>query len=78
MPAMTAKQNFRDGKFGDEKSVTAGSKSIAAVIQLARKIPTSPYRGTVGPDAPQSAKTERDVQDDSDLPSFPGESWFGG
>jgi hypothetical protein len=75
---MTAKQNFRDGKFGDKKSVTAGSKSISPVTQLTRKVPASPYRDTVGSDAPQSVKTGRDAQDDSDLPSFPGECWFGG
>ena len=74
---MTAKQNFRDGKFGDKKSVTAGSKSLPPVTQLTRKISASPYRDIAGLDAPRS-KTGHDAQDDSDLPSFPGESWFGG
>jgi hypothetical protein len=78
MPAMTAKQNFRDGKFGNKKSDTAGSKTIPSVIQLTRKVSAAPSRGTIAPDAPQSLKTGRDALDDLDLPLFPGESWFGG
>src|ERR1700743_3488707 len=50
---MTAKQPFRDGKFGDRKSVTAGPISIPSVIQLTRRISGSPYRDSVGPDAPE-------------------------
>jgi hypothetical protein len=74
---MTAKQNFRDGKFGDKKSVAAGSKNVPPVTQLTRKNSAAPYRDIAGADAPQS-KAGYDTQDESDLPSFPGESWFGG
>jgi hypothetical protein len=78
MPTMTAKQPFRDSKLDGKKSVGAGSKSTPLVVQLTRKIAAPPYLGTVHRETPEPVKIGRDAQDDSDLPSFPGESWFGG
>lgn len=74
---MTTKQPFRDRKFDDKKSSVAQSKGTSLVIQLTRKIPAMPYFGLVDRGASEQANTKRDA-DDSDPPSFPGESWFGG
>jgi hypothetical protein len=78
MPTMTAKQPFRDSKLDGKKSVGAGSKSTPLVVQLTRKIAAPPYLGAVHRETPEPVKIGRDAQDDLELPSFPGESWFGG
>jgi hypothetical protein len=78
MPTMTAKQPFRDGKIDNKRSVIAGSKSTPRVIQLTRKHSAIPLFNAAAPDGSDPKNMERDEQDDSNLPSFPGESWFGG
>jgi hypothetical protein len=77
MPTMTAKQPFRDRKLDDKKSIAAESNSRSPVIQLTRKFSATPYFGLADRGASERTNTKRDA-DDSDLPSFPGESWFGG
>jgi len=77
MPAMTAKQPFPDRKLDEKKSIAAESKSRSPVIQFTRKFSVMPYSGAADRRASKSMNTRRDAED-SDLPSFPGESWFGG
>jgi hypothetical protein len=76
MPTMTAKQPFRGVKF-DKRSAFAESKSTPLVIQLTRKFSVIPYSDAADPGRSEPG-IERDAQDDLNLPSFPGESWFGG
>jgi hypothetical protein len=77
MPAMTAKQPFRDRKLDNKESVAAEAKGSSLVIQLTRKLPVTPYFGLADHGGSEPTNTKRDA-DESDLPSFPGESWFGG
>ena len=74
---MTARQPFRDRKLDDKRSIIAESKSRPLVIQLTRKFSVMPYFGADGRGGSESKHTRRDAED-PDLPSFPGESWFGG
>jgi hypothetical protein len=78
MPTMTTKQPFRDSKFDGKSSAAAKSKNIAPVIKLTRKFPVTAYPDATGADTSGPMKIKQDAQEDSDLPSFPGESWFGG
>ena len=75
---MTARQPFRDRKSDDEKSIVAESGSKPPVIRLTRKLSVVPCFDPGNPGASEPKNTRRDAQDDLDLPSFPGESWFGG
>jgi hypothetical protein len=77
MPTMTAKQPFRDRKLDDKKSIVAESKGTSLVIQFTRKFSAASYLGAADRDPSEPTNTKRDA-DDSDLPIFPGESWFGG
>jgi hypothetical protein len=78
MPTMTARQPFRDRKLDDKKSIVAGSRSLSPVIQLTRKLPMVPFFCPDSPGASEPKNTSGEAQNDRDLPSFPGESWFGG
>lgn len=77
MPTMTAKQPFRDCKLDGEKSIVSESGSGPLVIQLTRKFSVVPYASAAERGASEPTITRHDAED-SDLPSFPGESWFGG
>jgi len=77
MPAMTARQPFRDRKSDDKKSIVAESISMSPVIQLTRKLSVVPSFSPDGRGASEP-NTGREAQNDLYLPSFPGESWFGG
>jgi hypothetical protein len=74
---MTARQPFLDRKLDDKRSIIAEAKSRPLVIQLTRKFFVTPYFDAGSHEASEPNNTRRDAED-SDLPSFPGESWFGG
>jgi hypothetical protein len=78
MPTMTAKQPFRDRTLDDEKSVVAESKSTSPVIQLTRKFSVVHCFGAADAGASEPKDIRHNLPDDLDLPSFPGEAWFGG
>jgi hypothetical protein len=78
MPTMTARQPFRDRKSDDKKANVAESRNLSPVIQLTRKLSMVPFFVSDSPGASESKNTSHEAQNDRDLPSFPGESWFGG
>lgn len=74
---MTAKQPFRDRKPDNKESNIAEAKGTSLVIQLTRKFPATTYFGLADRGGSEPTNTKRDA-DEPELPSFPGESWFGG
>ena len=76
---MTAKQPIHDSKFdGQNSRINAESKRIQLVIRLTRQFSATPYFDATDPDVSEPTNLRRTTQEDVDLPSFPGESWFGG
>ena len=74
---MRAKQPFRDRPLDGKPSIIAEPKSRPRVIPLAPELSATPHLHTAELNALDPINANRDT-DDSDLPSFPGGSWFGG